>query len=161
MGADVQTESPASCRACTDMKDFLAQRGFKLPERLPGKAAAPSPATRKRDECPLDRAELGRRSWSLLHTMAAYYPDRPSKSEEQHMMEFMARFAQFYPCATCREHLKRDLVAHPPQTGSRHLFSQWMCQMHNRVNRRLGKPLFDCSKVGERWRTGPKDGSCG
>lgn len=39
MGADVQTESPASCRACTDMKDFLAQRGFKLPERLPGKAA--------------------------------------------------------------------------------------------------------------------------
>lgn len=28
------------------------------------------------------------------------------------------------------------------------------------VNRKLGKPDFDCSLVDERWRDGWKDGSC-
>jgi hypothetical protein len=29
------------------------------------------------------------------------------------------------------------------------------------VNEMLGKPAFDCSRVMERWRDGPADGSCG
>ena len=49
---------------------------------------------------------------------------------------------------------------HPPVTKDRHGLSQWMCSMHNEVNGRLGKPLFDCSKVDERWLDGWKDGSC-
>ena len=47
-----------------------------------------------------------------------------------------------------------------PDTSSRHNFSQWMCRLHNDVNKRIGKPVFDCSKVDERWRDGWKDGSC-
>jgi len=35
-----------------------------------------------------------------------------------------------------------------------------MCQQHNVVNRKLGKPEFDCRKVLERWKDGPKDGRC-
>lgn len=41
---------------------------------------------------------------------------------------------------------------HPPRLDSRDEFSQWMCEMHNHVNRHLGKPEFDCSKVDQRWR---------
>lgn len=40
-------------------------------------------------------------------------------------------------------------------------FATWMCEVHNEVNDRMGKPLFDCATVEERWRTGPSDGSCG
>ena len=50
--------------------------------------------------------------------------------------------------------------ANPPLTRDRSVFSQWMCSMHNEVNVRLGKPVFDCSKVDERWLHGWKDGSC-
>ena len=32
--------------------------------------------------------------------------------------------------------------------------------MHNDVNKRMGKKLFDCSKIDERWLDGWKDGSC-
>jgi hypothetical protein len=34
---------------------------------------------------------------------------------------------------------------------------QWMCEMHNEVNQRLGKEQFDCKRVRERWKDGPAD----
>ena len=52
------------------------------------------------------------------------------------------------------------LQTNPPKTENRVLFSNWMCDMHNDVNKRIGKKLFDCSKVDERWLDGWKDGSC-
>ena len=56
--------------------------------------------------------------------------------------------------------LSQRMKTHPPSTQDRHVFSHWMCDMHNEVNERLGKPIFDCSKVDERWLHGWKDGSC-
>lgn len=47
-----------------------------------------------------------------------------------------------------------------PDTRTRACLTQWLCRLHNEVNRKLGKPDFDCSKVDERWRDGWKDGSC-
>lgn len=52
------------------------------------------------------------------------------------------------------------LSVSPPATENRLQFSRWMCGLHNEVNERLGKPVFDCSKVDERWLDGWKDGSC-
>jgi FAD-linked sulfhydryl oxidase len=45
--------------------------------------------------------------------------------------------------------------------GSRDELGRWLCGAHNEVNVKLGKPVFDCAKWEERWRTGWKDGSCG
>ena len=53
------------------------------------------------------------------------------------------------------------LKTNTPQTTSRDELSQWMCRLHNQVNRKTGKPEFDCRLVDERWRDGWKDGSCG
>lgn len=55
------------------------------------------------------------------------------------------------PCRICRNE---------PDTSTRASLTQWLCRLHNEVNRKLGKPDFDCSKVDERWRDGWKDGSC-
>lgn len=52
------------------------------------------------------------------------------------------------------------LKTNPVITSSRHDFSQWLCRVHNLINKRLNKPIFDSSKVDERWRDGWKDGSC-
>jgi hypothetical protein len=42
----------------------------------------------------------------------------------------------------------------PPKLDSRDEFILWICESHNRVNLRLGKPTYDCSKHDERWDCG-------
>lgn len=54
----------------------------------------------------------------------------------------------------------RRIYRDQPDTRTRVSFTQWLCRLHNEVNRKLGKPDFDCSLVDERWRDGWKDGSC-
>jgi len=117
-------------------------------------------ATLEDRSCPPYREELGRATWTLLHTTAAYIPERPSRTERSQLKEFMHHLSVFYPCKECAREFREILHAHPPNTHSREQFSQWMCMAHNLVNKRLGKPNFDCSHIMERWKDGWRDGSC-
>ncbi|KAI9599492.1 ERV/ALR sulfhydryl oxidase domain-containing protein [Syncephalis fuscata] len=103
--------------------------------------ATRSDASTTRLPCPPDGFELGNATWTFLHTTAAYYPDEPSPGQR-------------LPCGRC-------LMAWDISIQIRRIHRiQWLCQMHNEVNERLGKPAFDCRRVDERWRDGPADGSC-
>lgn len=111
-------------------------------------------------KCPLDRKAVGRSTWDFLHTMAANYSDHPAPIQQQHMFELLRGVSEFYPCAYCADRMREEMLLHPPVTHSRVALQQWMCELHNEVNDRMGKDLFDCSKYEERWKTGPADGSC-
>ncbi|KAG9017485.1 hypothetical protein FRB90_001130 [Tulasnella sp. 427] len=119
-------------------------------------------STTRSNDCPPDVEDLGRATWTFLHTTAAYYPENPTSSQRSHMLNLLKSLPNLYPCGWCASHLKENMAIHPPDkvVGNRVSLSRWLCDRHNDVNERLGKPIFDCSKTDERWKDGPKGGSC-
>ncbi|KAJ3372052.1 hypothetical protein GGF31_002314 [Allomyces arbusculus] len=105
------------------------------------------------------RAALGRSSWHLIHTMGNTYPNAPQPDEQESMRLFIYLIGRLYPCGDCAEHFQAMLRMHPPEPhlGSRDALSQYLCKLHNKANLRLGHAVFDCNKVGDRWKCGCAD----
>jgi len=87
---------------------------------------------------------VGRSSWQLLHTMAANYPERPSREQKDKMVRFIDSMSEFYPCEKCAAHLRQYIKENPPGVSSKTSLAMWFCHLHNSVNGKLGKSLFDC-----------------
>lgn len=145
------------CRACADFTQWAQMQG-KTAAKTAAKSGVNKTSAEK--ECPLSRDQLGRNTWSLLHTMAAYYPKEPTAGQQKDMMQFIDSFSRLYPCEHCAQDFQKDIKSDPPQTQSQRELSQWLCRIHNKVNQKLGKTLFDCNRVDERWLNGWSDGSC-
>ena len=144
------------CRACNDFKSWMKTGADSS---KPVKKKVPKAPEKK--ACPPDVNEIGRGTWTLLHTFSVYLPEQELSVEQQtDAKNFMGILSRVYPCTPCADDLKQDLKEIPPKVKTGKEFAQWMCDLHNNVNVKLGKPTFDCSKVYERWRDGYPDGSC-
>ncbi|KAI8380350.1 augmenter of liver regeneration [Blakeslea trispora] len=108
--------------------------------------------TWQQENCPADAEQLGRAAWTLLHTAAAYYPDRPAPSQMDSMRAFITSIIDNYPCFG--EEFKASIEQEPVRVGNRKKLSAWLCRQHNKVNEKLGKPSFDCSLVFDKWLQG-------
>jgi len=146
------------CRSCVDFKTWSMQQKKALTTSTGGKENVKDAP--QRQDCPLDKDELGRSTWKFLHTMAASYPEKPTESEMKDTKSFFSLLGRLYPCEHCAKDLAEELKVDPPKVSSQDDFSQWLCRLHNKVNLKLGKPEFDCKLVNQRWRDGWLDGSC-
>jgi FAD-linked sulfhydryl oxidase len=149
MPAPPPCEEPACASKSDAMKKMFSQAKPKAAgDKSAVEAAAPV-------ACPPDRDELGRHSWTLLHTLAAYFPSTPTTAQSEAAVSFIRAVGMLYPCRHCAEDFERGLAEHPPRANSREELSVWMCEAHNRVNALLGKPAFPCvlSQLDERWRS--------
>lgn len=126
--------------------------------------SASTPVAKDRSECPPDTVELGRSTWTFLHTTAAYYPDKPSAAQKTHMTNLLSSLPSLYPCTWCADDFGESIKANPPQPAveSATKLNEWLCRRHNEVNKKLGKPEFQCDwkNIMRRWKDGPEDGSC-
>ena len=140
-----------------DFKSFM-KVGPK-PKEKPTSKKDPEPKESK--PCPPDVNEIGRSSWTLLHTLSVYLPENElSEQQQRDAGQLMTILSRNYPCNHCADDLKKDLKDDPPKVKTGKEFANWVCQLHNKVNVKLGKPEFDCSQVYQRWKDGYPDGSC-
>lgn len=100
---------------------------------------------------PASKETLGRATWTFLHTLAAQFPEKPTRQQQRDVKELMAILSRLYPCRECADHFKEVIKANPVQAGSGVELAQWMCRVHNIVNRSLGKTMFPCQRVDARW----------
>ncbi|CAA0807462.1 FAD-linked sulfhydryl oxidase ERV1 [Striga hermonthica] len=100
---------------------------------------------------PTTKEELGRATWTFLHTLAAQYPDKPTRQQKKDVKELITILSRMYPCKECADHFKEVIRANPVEVGSHQEFSRWLCHVHNVVNRSLGKVVFPCERVDARW----------
>ncbi|KAL4160087.1 hypothetical protein PRNP1_000658 [Phytophthora ramorum] len=144
----VAAKSDPNCvePACADKMDFFKSSMGKR---------VTTPAMQPKD-CPLDRQELGNATWGLLHSMGIYYPDKPSAEYQAKTKTFIEALALMYPCVHCADDFRKEIAKSPPCVESRTTFSMWLCEQHNIVNRKIHKPVFECTmeKLEERWRKG-------
>lgn len=123
-GKHVPMKDGRPCRVCTDFKTWSRlekekSKKEKTEEKTSSSstaqtaAAASTAATStvsaekaeeewRKKNCPVDVEQLGNATWTLLHTMAAYYPDRPAPSQMESMKTFINSFAEHYPCWYCK-----------------------------------------------------------
>ncbi|ODN95198.1 mitochondrial FAD-linked sulfhydryl oxidase ERV1 [Cryptococcus wingfieldii CBS 7118] len=115
-----------------------------------------------RSDCPPDTAQLGRSTWTFLHTTAAYYPLSAPTNTQTQMLNLLSSLSLLYPCSWCATDFRKDMGSNPPDVSGREGLMKWLCERHNEVNLKLGKERFGCEvkNLDERWKDGPADGRC-
>lgn len=163
-----------NCRVCVDIEAWQAkarqitQRSF-LRRHPHQPKESPTPASTANDragqveqqqsdtlleaelECPPDAGELGRSTWTFLHTLSTSYPRHPTPTQQSDMLTFLRILGDVYPCKACAKDFCSEMLKSPPRVESREALMLWLCQQHNLVNERLGKEQFDCAQVWRRW----------
>lgn len=85
--------------------------------------------------------------WMTLHSVSTSYPESPTTAEKQLLSSWLEMFRDTITCPYCREHFTVVYAnykrIHPSYLNSRQEFAMFVFRVHNTVNRRLKKPIYD------------------
>lgn len=82
--------------------------------------------------------------WHTIHLAALGYPNEPTFAEKKAAKEFYESFQHMIPCPVCKLHYQKNLKENPitPSLDSRKDLFRWTVNIHNIVNKELGKPQY-------------------
>ena len=87
--------------------------------------------------------------WHTMHIVAIGYPKNPTYIDKKCAKEFYESLAYLIPCSVCRTHYKEHIISNPltPFLDSRTDLIKWTVDIHNSVNKMLGKPEWSMEEV--------------
>ena len=87
--------------------------------------------------------------WHTIHIAALGYSQEPNYSEKKAMKEFLESLKTIIPCPICRNHYISHLAKTPlgPSLDSRKDLFRWTIDLHNEVNKMLGKRSYTETEV--------------
>lgn len=130
---------PCEEKICASKNDKMRAMFAAVGQPKPAPAATAATSA----ECPPDREELGRHTWTLvrcapsrriatsahrrdvraiscpqLHTTAAYYPETASPSQQTLAEQFIRSLGELYACSHCAADFRSEVEASPPRRAS-------------------------------------------
>lgn len=82
------------------------------------------------------------------------FPENFDDNLRKKFNAFLILFGQMYPCKLCANHFMQLLKEHGLFEGTtKKDLMEYLCVIHNKVNDRLGHPVYDCSKAYTAWNT--------
>ena len=98
--------------------------------------------------------ELGVHTWTVLHSVAAAYANYPNETEKRNVERVFNGLMHVYPS---RNTVMKEIVEDTPlEHGSREELVYYLCDIHNQMNKVLGKKRFPCKNAFDIW-----GGDCG
>ena len=96
-----------------------------------------------------------RQTWNVLHTFAAYLPDKLNNKEEKAFNDFFHSVIYFTSKSdeNWKEIVERELNTTKFDFTGRDSASISLCHFHNKINFRLNKEQFPCTlkEIDEVW----------
>lgn len=97
----------------------------------------------------MDTKVWGPAFWFVMQTIAFTYPQNPTYTDKRRIYEFYTSIANWLPCTECNKHYTKILTDFPisPFLDSNKALFHWVIQVHNKVNKTLGKPIYTVDQV--------------
>jgi Erv1 / Alr family len=82
--------------------------------------------------------------WNTMHILSLGYPVEPTDADKAAAKQFFQSLKILLPCPVCREHYKQQVTdaALDEAVQSKGQLIHWVWELHNRVNKMLGKSEF-------------------
>jgi Erv1 / Alr family len=83
--------------------------------------------------------------WSMLHIISFNYPINPTEENKDDYHKYLMSIKNILPCKSCRNNYITNLKAAKygrDKLKNREVFSRFIYDLHNTVNRMLGKKNF-------------------
>ena len=96
----------------------------------------------------------GYHQWMILHLMAYNYPVKPTNDQKLQVTSYITSMASLLPCPGCSLHCTRYIEKHSIISDSKKSLFNYLVDMHNDVNKRLGKRLYDYDEAWKNIETG-------
>lgn len=96
----------------------------------------------------------GPHAWIFLHSITFNYPKEPTNKDKQIYVRFFKDLQNIIPCEKCAYNYKRHLDDYPIEEAleTRETMVQWLINIHNEVNKELGKPIYTYDQVIEEYK---------
>ena len=87
----------------------------------------------------MDPNKWGPHLWFFLHTISLNYPKNPTYQDKEDYNNFYMSLQHILPCSACKSHLSEHLQQEPPNLSDNISLIRWTIDLHNKVNKSLGK----------------------
>ena len=83
----------------------------------------------------------GPSGWKFIHFVALGYPDNPTNEHINSYQQFYESLQDILPCPKCSDHYQQMIQQYPvsDHLTNRDALFRWSVDIHNQVNKRLGK----------------------